>query len=107
MSIETQTTTQPGDKFRKGWHPSLSTSILIGLLSGIATGSREGIIRGTLNQAAPLAVPFLESGGGLPYEGLINQRAPWQAVKGGQAAGRGLLDDLLFPYVGERDDRVQ
>lgn len=38
MSTEIQTMSQPGDKARKGWRPSLSTSILIGLVSGIATG---------------------------------------------------------------------
>ncbi len=38
MSTENQTIDQTSDKPRKGWRPTLSTSILIGLVSGIATG---------------------------------------------------------------------
>ena len=38
MSTETQPIGQTSDKPRKGWRPTLSTSILIGLVSGIATG---------------------------------------------------------------------
>lgn len=70
-----------------------------------ATGGMAGIIRAGINQGAPFVAPLMEAGGGLPYERMMNQPAPRSWVELGRAAGRGMLDEAFYPFVGIDDER--
>lgn len=56
--------------------------------------------------AAPVAVAASSRGGGRGVAGLVSP-APAQARVAGSAAGRGLLDELFYPFIGSEDDTRQ
>jgi hypothetical protein len=71
------------------------------LVGSAATGDAFGLVS---QLAAPAAVGVSEAGGGRAVSGLVN---PAPAVSGqlGGAAGRGFLDEALYPFIGSQDDR--
>jgi hypothetical protein len=69
------------------------------------TGGVPGMVRGIMNQGAPLVQPVLEMGGGLPYDYLFNRAAPSGFQLGGSQAGRSSLDTMFYPFVGAEDER--
>lgn len=54
--------------------------------------------------AAPALTGATSSGGGRAVTGALTP-APVQAVVGGGAAGRSMLDEALYPFVGIKDER--
>ena len=55
--------------------------------------------------AMPLAVGISSRGGGRAVSGLMTP-APAQAARAGGIAGRGVLDEALYPFVGVDDERL-
>lgn len=74
-------------------------------VSGAITEGAGGLVRGVLNQAAPMVTPLMELGGGLPYDYLLNRPAMRAGVGIGQGVGRGALDEMFYPLVGVQDER--